>query len=118
MCRGQILPVMLFLPPNWRSFRDIPADAEAAFAASSSRFSLCTLEVVCDPGFPGFALTEKRHLDVWRWALISAEGPVIDEGWEPTEIDAKKSAVGAMRQAISQCSRLGSSEPQELSGAK
>ena len=63
-------------------------------------FSLNTLEVTCDPGYCGFALTERRQHDMWRWALVSAEGPVIDEGWEITETDAKRSAVGAMRHLI------------------
>ncbi len=91
---------MLFMSPIWCSFPDISANAEAAFASSSSLFSLTTLEVTHDPGFPGFALTEKRQHDMWRWALVSAEGPVVDEGWEPTESDAKRSAVGAMRHVI------------------
>jgi hypothetical protein len=91
---------MLFIAPTWRSFQDLPSDSEAAFASSSSRFSLMTLEVTCDPGYPGFALTERRQHDMWRWALVSAAGPVVDEGWEPTESDAKRSAVGAMRHVI------------------
>jgi hypothetical protein len=91
---------MLFMSPIWCSFADIPSDAEAAFASSSSSFSLSTLEVTHDLGFAGFALTERRQHDQWRWALVSAEGPVVDEGWEPTESDAKKSAVGAMRHVI------------------
>ena len=91
---------MLFMTPIWRSFRDMPSDSEAAFASSSSMFSLNTLEVTCDPGYCGFALTERRQHDMWRWALVSAEGPVIDDGWEITETDAKRSAVGAMRHLI------------------
>ena len=91
---------MLFMSPVWCSFLDISANAEAAFASSSSLFSLTTLEVTSDPGFSGFALTERRQHDMWRWALVSAEGPVVDEGWEPTESDAKRSAVGAMRHVI------------------
>ena len=91
---------MLFMAPIWRSFQDIPADAEAAFASSLSMFSLSTLEVTCDPGFSGFALTERRQHDMWRWALVCSEGSVVDEGWEPTELDAKRSAVGAMRHLI------------------
>ena len=91
---------MLFMCPTWRSFQEISADAEDEFASSSSLFSLSTLEVTCDPGFSGFALTERKQHDMWRWALVSAEGPVVDEGWEPTESDAKRSAVGAMRHEI------------------
>ena len=93
-------PIMLFMAPIWRSFQDIHADAEAVCASSSSMFSLSTLEVTCDSGYPGFALTERRQHDMWRWALVSAAGPLVDEGWEPTELDAKRSAVGAMQHRI------------------
>ncbi len=92
---------MLFMSPIWCSFTDIHSNAEAAFASSSSSFSLATLEVTHDSGFSGFALTERKQHDQWRWALVSAEGPVVDEGWEPTESDAKRTAVGAMRHVIS-----------------
>ena len=91
---------ILFMCPIWHSFPEISADAEAAFASSSSLFSLATLEVTHDPGFPGFALTEREHQGTWRWALVSAEGPVINEGRESTISDAKRCAVGAMRIAI------------------
>ena len=93
-------PTMLFMHPTWRSFRDIAADAEAAFASSASLFSLSTLEITRDSGFPGFGLTERRQHDMWRWALVDAEGSVVDEGWEPTENDARRSAVGAMRHVM------------------
>jgi hypothetical protein len=91
---------MQFLSPVWCSFPDISASAEAEFASSSSQFSLITLETTRDPGYPGFALTERKQHDEWRWALISAEGPVVEEGCEPTESDAKRTAVGAMRHVI------------------
>ena len=32
--------------------------------------------------------------------MVSASGPVVYEGWEPTEADAKRTAVGAMRHVI------------------
>ena len=91
---------MLFMSPIWCSFLNIHSNAEAAFASSSSSFSLATLEVTHDTGFGGFALTERKQCDMWRWALISAEGAVVGEGWEPTELDAKRSAIGAMRHLI------------------
>ena len=97
---GGLPTPMLFMLPIWRSFRDIPADAEAAFASSASLFSLSTLEITRDSGFPGFALTERRQHDMWRWALVNAKGRVMDEGWEPTESDARRSAVGAMRHVM------------------
>jgi hypothetical protein len=91
---------MLFMSPIWCSFLKIHSNVEAAFASSSSSFSLATLEVTHDSGFDGFALTERKQNDMWRWALISAEGQIVDEGWEPTELDAKRSAIGAMRHLI------------------
>jgi hypothetical protein len=91
---------MLFMPPIWHHFVDISANAEAALISSSSLFSLATLEVTFDPGFHGFAMTERRQDYMWRWVLVSVEGPVVAEGWEPTESDAKRSAVVVMRHAI------------------
>jgi hypothetical protein len=88
------------MAPTWCYFQDIHADAEAACVSSSSMFSLSSLEVTFDPGYSGFALTERKQHDIWRWALVSAAGPTVDEGWEPTESDAKRSAVGAMRRAM------------------
>lgn len=88
---------MLLLAPTWRSFVEIPADAEAAFASSASSFSLTTLEVASVPGSTDFALTERRLPDSWRWAVVSAEGSIVDEGWEPTQEDAKRSAVDALQ---------------------
>jgi hypothetical protein len=37
---------------------------------------------------------------MWRWVLVSVEGPVVAEGWEPTESDAKRSVVVVMRHVI------------------
>jgi hypothetical protein len=91
---------MLFMPPIWHPFVDISANAEAALISSSSQFSLSTLAVTSDPGFHGFALTEKRQDFMWRWVLVSVEGPVVAEGWEPTESDAKRSVVVVMRHVI------------------
>ena len=93
---------MLFSAPIWHSFPNIPSDSEAAFAASSSMFSLMTLAITSNSGYCGFALTEQKQHDLWRWALISADGHVDNEGWEPTESSAKKSAVGAMRHIIAE----------------
>jgi hypothetical protein len=92
---------MAFLLPVWRSFRDIPADAEAAFASSSCTFSLATLEVACTPGIGGFALTERKQADMWRWAIVSVEGPIVDEGWEPTQACARTSAMESMLHGMS-----------------
>jgi hypothetical protein len=91
---------MAFFSPVWRSYYDISANAAAAFALSSSRFSLSTLEIASNPGMAGFALTERKQPDMWRWATISVEGPIVDEGWETTQADAKRSAIAALRRAL------------------
>lgn len=48
------------------------------------------------PGSTSFSLTKRRQDDLWRRAIVSAEGSIADEGWEPTQADAKRSAVGAL----------------------
>jgi hypothetical protein len=89
--------VMAFISPIWRSYYDIHINAEAAFASSSSSFSLSTLEVANNPGMSVFALTERKQPDLWRWATISAEGPIVEEGWETTQAGAKVSAINALQ---------------------
>jgi hypothetical protein len=83
--------------PIWRSYANISAGAEASLAKSSSGFSLSSLEVTNFPGVAGFALTERMQPDLWRWATVSVEGPIFDEGTAPTQDDAKIAAVGALR---------------------
>jgi len=93
---------MTFLTPIWRSFRDIPADDEASFVSSSGNCSLDTLEVSCTPGIRSFALTERQQPDIWRWAVVGAREQVVEEGWEPTQTDAKKAAVEALGKLIAE----------------
>jgi hypothetical protein len=58
------------------------------------------LEVACNPGIPGFALTERNPPDLWRWAIIGAKGSVVFEGCEDTEMKAKRIAVDMMRHVM------------------
>ena len=94
---------MITLPnssPTWRSYCDITANAEADLARSSSGFCLSTLEVVKCPGVTGFALVEKIEPGMWRWATVSLQGPILDEGTKPSKEEAKKFAEEAlMREA-------------------
>lgn len=80
----------------WRSFQDIPSDAEASCVSSSCLYSLATLEVACDPAVSNFALTERRQPDLWRWAIVSSDGVLVAEGWESTQAIAKRVAVTAL----------------------
>jgi hypothetical protein len=82
--------------PIWRAYRDISANAEADLARSSSGFSLSTLEIVSFPGVTGFALVEKMRHDLWRWATVSIEGPILEEGSNATQEEARRSAVEAL----------------------
>lgn len=87
---------MCYLAPMWRSFQDIPSDAEASCVSSSCLYSLATLEVACDPAVSNFALTERRQPDLWRWAIVSSDGALVSEGWESTQAIAKRAAVAAL----------------------
>jgi hypothetical protein len=82
--------------PIWRSYCDISANAEADLAKSSSGFSLSTLEIAKWPGVSGFALIEHIRDDLWRWATVSVEGPILEEGSKATQAEARKSAVDAL----------------------
>jgi hypothetical protein len=88
---------MEFLSPNWRPYYEIRSNTEAVFASSLSSFSLSTLEIASNPDMAGFVLTERKQPDLWRWATVSVEGTIVDEGWEPTQADAKRSAIDALR---------------------
>ena len=83
--------------PIWRSYLEISAAAEADFARASSGFSLSTLEIANCSGVAGFALTERIQPDLWRWATVSIKGPILEEGTQTTQAEAKVSAVEALR---------------------
>jgi hypothetical protein len=101
--RQSSLPVS-YISPIWRSYLDIPADAEASYASSLSSFSLTTLQVACNPGVRSFALIERKQPDTWRWAIAGAAGLITDEGWETTDANAKRSAVEALQCATERAS--------------
>jgi hypothetical protein len=71
---------------------------EAASASACCSFSFATLEIACcHPGTASFALTEKRQIDAWRWAICSTQGLILRTGSEPTQTGAKKVAEEALR---------------------
>jgi hypothetical protein len=82
--------------PNWCAFENIPSGPDAASASACCVFSLSTLEVTSRLDAPGFALTERKRPEVWRWALIDKGGLVLEEGFEPNQNDAKRSAADAL----------------------
>jgi len=81
---------------NWRCFQAIPSDAEASAFSESCLYSLATLEVDCDSATRNFALTEQELPGIWRWAVISARGVIIQAGCEPTQMAAKRVATAAL----------------------
>ncbi len=86
--------------PIWHSFQSLPSDAEAAAVSASCIYSLGTLEVASLPCTPSFALTERRNSNVWRWAIISANGSVLRDGFEPSQAYARRVAGSALEFAI------------------
>jgi hypothetical protein len=85
-----------FNPPTWRCFENITPGPEAASVAASCSFSLATLEVTSIPDSAGFALTERKQPEIWRWAVIGPVGFLLEEGFEPTQADAKRAAAEAL----------------------
>jgi hypothetical protein len=83
-------------PPSWRCFENITPGQEAASVAASCAFSLATLEVASIPDSAGFALTERKQPEVWRWAVIGPTGYLLEEGFEPSQDQAKRAAEEAV----------------------
>jgi hypothetical protein len=84
--------------PFWRPFRNLPSESEAITASACCDFSLATLEVACaHPGSAAFALTEQKHLDVWRWAVCGTDGLILHTGCEPSQTAAKRVAERELR---------------------
>jgi len=84
--------------PEWRCFENISCGAEAASAAASCAFSLGTLQVASIPEFASFAVTERKQPEIWRWAVIGDGGFLLEEGFEPTQEEAKRAAAEALLQ--------------------
>jgi hypothetical protein len=82
--------------PTWRCFENISPGQEAASVAASCSFSLSTLEVASMPDAAGFALTERKQPEIWRWAVIGPVGYLLEEGFEPTQEAAKRAAAEAL----------------------
>ena len=86
-----------FANSTWCSFRTIPSAAEAALVSANCRFSLATLEVNCRPRTASFALTEREHDELWRWAIVSPDGSLLVAGREATQALAKRTAENTLR---------------------
>jgi hypothetical protein len=82
---------------TWSLFVDFAPGPKAAWAASSCIFSLCTLEIAHIADAPVIALVERKQMDVWRWAVIGLNGLLLEEGFEPSQPDAKRAAEAAVQ---------------------
>jgi hypothetical protein len=89
---------------TWRCFESIPSGPEAASAAASCAFSLCTLEVASTPDAAMFAVTERKRPNIWRWAIIGADNVILEEGSEATQEEAKAAAAEALDVARAEAS--------------
>jgi hypothetical protein len=86
----------LITAPTWRCFENMSPGPEAASVAASCAFSLATLEVASMPDSAGFALTERKQPEIWRWAVIGPVGFLLEEGYEPSQAEAKRAAAEAL----------------------
>ncbi len=84
------------LVDDWRCFRNVASDAEAAAFSERCLFSLATLEIDCDPETHRFALTEREQPGAWRWAIVNDRGAILLAGREPTQDEAKTIAAFAL----------------------
>jgi hypothetical protein len=82
--------------PRWRAWCDIPSAGEAALVSARCKYSLDTLEVMCNPGATFCALIEQEHSDVWRWAVHDVKDVARREGTAPTKAAAKCAAFKAL----------------------
>lgn len=81
---------------TWRRFENISSGPKAVSAAAACAFSLCTLEIASIVDAAGFAMTERKEPEIWRWAVVGGNGILLEEGFESTQLDAKRAAAEAL----------------------
>jgi hypothetical protein len=82
--------------PRWRSLCELTNGGEAALVSARCKFSLSTVEVMCDRAATTCALVEQEHADVWRWAVFGVDDVACREGEAPTRTAARRAAVKAL----------------------
>lgn len=93
------LPSLLRLPqpvPHWRSLCHLSGAPEAALVSARCRFSLSTVEVMCNSAALFCALVEQEHPDTWRWAVYGTGDDAPDEGTAPTHAGARRAAIRSL----------------------
>lgn len=93
------LPSILRLPqpvPHWRSLCHLSGAPEAALVSARCRFSLSTVEVLCNASALFCALVEQEQPDTWRWAVYGTGDDALDEGTAPTRAGARRTAIRSL----------------------
>jgi hypothetical protein len=81
---------------TWSRFENITPGPRAAYASSACVFSLCTLEIAPIADAAVFALVERKQPEIWRWAIIGANGGLLEEGFEANQAEAKRVVADAV----------------------
>lgn len=79
--------------PQWRSLREIDSGAEAEIVSARCRFSLSTVEVMCNSAATFCALVERELPGVWRWAVYGVEDIARAQGVTSTKTAAQHTAL-------------------------
>jgi hypothetical protein len=82
--------------PRWRAWCDLQSAGEAALVSARCRYSLDTLEVMCNRGATFCALVEQEHTGLWRWAVHDVNDVARREGTAPTKAAARCAAFKAL----------------------
>lgn len=90
--------------PVWRPLAKLPL-AQAAFVVARSQCAPGTLHVTCVPGETIFAVSGEDTVYGWHWAIYSAMGIKLDDGWEETLPDAQRVALEARHLWSHRCGR-------------
>lgn len=93
------LPSLLRLPqpvPHWRSLCHLSGAPEGALVSARCRFSLSTVEVMCNASALFCALVEQEHAETWRWAVYGTGDDACTEGSAPTQAGARHAAIRAL----------------------
>jgi hypothetical protein len=82
--------------PRWRSLCELTSPAEAELVTSRCRFSLSTVEVLCNPAATYCALVEQELPRTWLWSVYGVEDIPRAAGAAPTRAAAQRAAVKAL----------------------
>ena len=81
---------------RWRTLCELASPAEAALVSARCKFSLSTVEVMCNAAATYCALIEQEHLRNWRWAVYGVDDVARAEGSSPAHAEARRAALKAL----------------------